>query len=222
MIEWVQFNVSDTCTLRCKDCHWFSEPVKVVETITGTDVLRFVEKWQPKIVQFSGGEPTLWKDLVSTVNVLKTRKVIISSNGTRPEIINQISRKVTLHLSIHRGVDIVAFRRTLDIAKEKQFTIKMATFDYPDNPLGVSVNQPNQMHIDDTDERIGCTATCAPSKIYFGSDGRAYVCEKGLRSKNEKFYAGFTVNDGVPVIESRKCTLDKSCLTASKEQMMEI
>ncbi len=218
---WVQFNVSDRCTLKCKDCHWFSQDVKIVESISKDDVLFFINRWKPIIVQFSGGEPTLWSDLCGTINKIPSKiQVIVNSNGNRPSILANINRKIKLDLSVHKGMDHKLFEQSVKIARQKKFKLNFASFNYFNNPFGIEVNQANQMKNIDR-EKIGKKVVCKPTKIYFGSDGRAYQCEKGLRTKDDLYYAGFSVRSGIPNQSTIRCIVDKLCLTVGNEQEME-
>lgn len=215
MFNWIQINVSDRCTLRCKDCHWFAQKVKVVETVTKDDVLFFINRWQPTIVQFSGGEPTLWPELVSTINEIPMSvKIILNSNGTRPKVIEEIKRQIKLSLSIHQQTDLELFAQTKKIATEKRFKVDFATFDLPDSSVEI-LRQQNQM---DIKGEVNKKVLCKPTKIYFGSDGKAYQCEKGLRTKDPAYFAGFTLRDGEPHQNARECITDHLCITTLDEQ----
>lgn len=217
MLDWIQINVSDKCNLCCNQCHWFSQPVKQMETVTPKDVISFVDTWHPRIVQFSGGEPTLWDGLVETINALNLRvKVILSTNGTRPEILENIKRPIKLNLSYHKGIDPSLFGQSVSVAKRKEFVFDVASFDRVGGPI--ELIQENQLDVSKNDPRIGKKVNCRPTKIYFGSDGRAYWCEKGLRSKADEFYAGFTLTIGIPRREFKQCKIDWFCCTAKDEQ----
>ena len=186
----VKFVVWDKCNLNCEECHWFSSPVKTINKVKGSNILSFINKWSPKRVCFTGGEPTLWPFLADTVNKIPTNvHVDVNTNGMRPDIISRIQRNIILRLSIHKKTNLMKFKKCEMIAKKKGFTIKYSTFDLPKNPLNVKAN-PNQMSVSKNDPRIGKKVICRPTTICFGSDERAYICEIGLRSKSDDYFAG--------------------------------
>ena len=211
----VKIYVTDKCNLHCAGCHWFSEAINEGNTITKKDILFFIKKWRPPAVCFTGGEPTLWPHLSETVNAIPLEtQVWINTNGSIPESIEALDRSVYIRLSRHKKTNAKKFEKTLAIAKNKGFAVYIVTFD---NPLPGVIVFANQLNIRDDDARIGKQVKCKPCRIYFGSDGNAYYCERGLRSKNPDLRMGFSLRHGKPRIKSKVCKADKFCLTASGE-----
>ena len=48
--------------------------------------------------------------------------------------------------------------------------------------------------------------------LYFGTDGTAYCCEKGLRSKDKKYSMGFHLDSGKVHSNYRQCIVCQDCL----------
>lgn len=65
---------------------------------------------------------------------------------------------------------------------------------------------------------VGKNIKCKPKAIYFGTDGRAYTCERGLRSKDERFYAGFTLTEGDTEVKYKECVVEEDCLSCLKTE----
>ena len=209
----VKIYITDKCNLHCKDCHWFSEPVKESNIVTREDILYFIEKWQPKEFCFTGGEPTLWPYLAETINSIPLTVALgLNTNGTHPEILDLIERPVTILLSYHKKTNRNVFNKSYNIIKDKGLKVTLATFDSPVDGFKIEANQ---LNISDDDKRIGKYVKCRPRQIYFGSDGRAYFCERGLRAKSDNLTMGFSLRDGIPSLKTRVCKANKSCLTAS-------
>jgi len=81
------------CNMRCPYCH-NPEIVKGKGNYSVEHVMEFLERRKGKLdgVVLSGGEVTLYKDIVNFIREIKKLgfKVKIDTNGTRPEIVKQL------------------------------------------------------------------------------------------------------------------------------------
>lgn len=207
----VKFHLTDECNIRCKNCHWFSQPVNPSGKMIGyTDYLTWIDKNMDKIkfITLSGGEPTLYPDFLKLINhIPETLKVRVYSNGTNPHILKQITRKnLELVVSRNRKVDAGFEERIRQLNRD----YRIQSFNQEDSTLADEVkfgeNESN-FHL------IGKTCLCKSRGIRFGADGYAYNCETGLRSKNGKYRTGLSLWNGVPGINELKCTIQKECLS---------
>lgn len=77
-----------------------------------------------------GGEPSLYYDLYNLTKNLLTfsRKVIVVTNGTKKEVINELPSDVSIDLSYH-GQDIETFLSVLHEIKKYHYTQVLCTLD---------------------------------------------------------------------------------------------
>lgn len=117
------------CNFRCPYCH---NPELVDETadeIPTVDVLAFLHSRMGKLdgVTISGGEPTMHDDLIPFIKEIKGMgfKVKLDSNGTRPDIIEQVQREklvdyIAMDIKAPFTVYERAIARPVDIEKIKK------------------------------------------------------------------------------------------------------
>lgn len=106
----VTFHLTDQCNLRCKECHWFSQPINTTDKfIDYRDYLNWIGKNKKMIrfIKLSGGEPTLYPDFLDLINNIPVKiRVRVNSNGTNVDILKQISRRnIELAISKNREVN---------------------------------------------------------------------------------------------------------------------
>jgi organic radical activating enzyme len=225
-----KFHVSDACNMRCNLCHWFSEEIIPMSKIKPNDIINFINRelyggTRIESVSFTGGEPTLWPGLAKVINAIppKIAKVIINTNGSGPRKLKEIERSVCLSISIHNEVDWIKMKECIDIAIRNRWEFYFSTFEgsveevtFPewfDYHVKTWTNQISQAKSILTC-MVGKRILCRPKFVYFATDGRAYVCEKGLRSKEDEYTEDFTLWKGNPTVRFRKCVADPSCLSS--------
>jgi len=113
----VDFDTEVSCTLftrgcnfRCPFCHNFEFVTgsdEDVHQIDDEDILDYLKSKVNKLtgVVITGGEPTIQKDLVETVQIIKNLgyKIKLDTNGTNPEVMINLIEK---HLIDYVAVDI--------------------------------------------------------------------------------------------------------------------
>lgn len=218
----VKFWVSDECNFRCGNCHWFSTEIKHISPPPPIDYINYINKNALNICEivFTGGEPTLWNGLADVINNSpeKIRKVI-NTNGSFPESLFAIKTKVTILASLHKQTDWDAIKRLIGLSNERGWGLGFAQFtgSLPELPGWFKA----RIYTEDEQVEAGAKLEylvgkeiyCKPRMIYIATDGNAYVCERGLRSKDEKFSAGFGLTWGETNIKFCKCNVDKNCLS---------
>lgn len=90
-----------TCNYRCPFCHNGDSVLGSHFSIPFDDILSFLKSRVGLVdaVVVSGGEPTLMDDLVSKIEQIKKLgfKIKLDSNGTNPEVLNELIRKNLLN-----------------------------------------------------------------------------------------------------------------------------
>jgi organic radical activating enzyme len=207
----VTFHLTDQCNIRCKDCHWFSQPINSSDRII--DYMNYLN-WininikKIKFIKLSGGEPTLYPDFLNLINNIPVKiRVRVNSNGTNIDALKQINRRnVELAISKNRKVN-PDFE---DNIKKLNFPYSIVSFNGSDACLKDEVKFGE-------DEKNFCLIDkpcfCSAKEIRFGSDGYAYNCETGLRSKNKLYQTGLSLWGGILCKYKLKCTIKKECLS---------
>jgi predicted glycosyltransferase len=224
----IYFHVSDVCNMHCPKCHWFSENINVQNKIKAEDLGNFLKreiKKGTKIgkVLFSGGEPSLWQDFGKSINLIpkEIKDVRVFTNGSFPDAFRMIKRNICMRISIHNNVNWDAIKDSIKLAKSKGWEIRFVGYEgaiegvkYPSwfkFPVTVKKEQ-----ISSSKELLkgllGKKIDCTPQKIYFGTDGRAYFCEKGLRTKAGCYAEDFSLWKGSIKRRAKRCIVDKSCI----------
>lgn len=214
--------------MRCPKCHWFSEKIKFMSKVKKNDIINFLKRTlqaniKIKKVFFTGGEPTLWPDLASTINEIPSRikEIVIFSNGSFPDKLKNINRKIYLRISIHNGLNWDKIKKCIKISEEKKWKLRFVSYrgaleqiKYPKwfkYEVTIKYEQ-----IEESKKRlkhlIGKKIMCRPIKVYFGTDGQAYYCEKGLREKSSIYAENFTLWKNLPNLRYKKCVVDESCI----------
>lgn len=207
----VTFHLTDKCNIRCKDCHWFSQPINTSDKIIHyRNYLDWINK-NIKMIRFiklSGGEPTLYPDFLNLINNIPVKiRVRVNSNGTNIDILKKISRKnIELAISQNRKVN-PDFEDTI---KRLNLPYSIVSFSDSDASLSNEVKfgeDKNNFHL------INKSCFCSAGEIRFGSDGHAYNCEIGLRSKNKTYRTGLSLWSGKLDKYKLKCIIKKECLS---------
>ncbi len=110
----VSFEVTDSCTCHCRHCD-HGGPVDYEPTMKPEDYRRYIKALHPGIVQVSGGEPLMRKDIVEIVRNIK------EPNGLVPYIIlvsnwSEMTRDLYLQL---RDAGVNQFSISLDFPDER-------------------------------------------------------------------------------------------------------
>lgn len=203
----VSFHLTDRCNLRCHDCHWFSGPITEPEKVpTVDDWLGWIEQYRNTFqsLRLTGGEPTMYSGFVELVNRIPTEvKLTICTNGTNLPALSKINRTVQLLVSRNRAVDDTFEANVRAIGHQTSFVTYMEGGRFH-NQL-----QEGRKFL----SLVGANGFCTPSYIRFGSDGHAYQCEVGLRTKAESIRSGFSLWSGNPTISTSRCTATTGCLS---------
>ena len=229
------FQVNDSCNYNCKSCHWFSDKINFVSPPSYKKYLNFLEKieWVDRVV-LSGGEPTLWSELHLFINNVGNNvgEFTIYTNGSNPNLLRKISkRNIYIRLSLHMETDWLQIQKILDLVEERNWDIKVFAYE-----ASLPIEIPNWFHLkikyskeqssdgfSKYQHLIGKQIYCQPRMLYFATDGIAYYCEKGLRSKNKKYSMGFNLDSGKIHANFHRCIVSRDCLGSFEtEQFIKI
>jgi organic radical activating enzyme len=203
----VKFHIIDSCNLRCKDCHWFSNDVITTNIANGVDYIDWFNKYKDVCdsIWITGGEPTMHPDFIEICNgVPHNIPLAVCSNGTNIKALTSIVRpNISLIVSVNRELPINFKEEIQNIGFEK---VKFATY------LGSGANMVNQLTTQNT-TLINKIGECKTREIQFASDGFSYFCEYGLRQKLEKLRTGFSLWGGIPNITPTRCMVVNECVT---------
>lgn len=208
-----KFHITDHCNLRCPGCHWFSGPINQPGFIDVDLVIAWCRKHADPLreVRLTGGEPTLHPDFVRLANTLCTfKRVRIWTNGTNLEALRAVSSKCRLGISLNRPVAPEHLAQLRALPHRMWFQSFTAAREH--NPAGARVLR-DQLRSNSSNLRIGMIGDCLPSSIRFASDGHAYFCETGLRSKEPRLRCGFSLTEGVPSLTAKRCRIEAGCLS---------
>lgn len=203
----VSFHLTDRCNLRCQDCHWFSGAITEPDKIPSVDdYLSWIDRWGQNFhtIRLTGGEPTMYSDFVDLVNLIPTtHQLLICTNGTNLPALAKINRPVNLLVSENRPV-WDGFENSI---KKLGHPVSFVTYldgGWLRNQLLDNIS---------ASSLVSCQGKCQPQYIRFGSDGYAYQCEIGLRSKNVNLRSGFSLWTGEPTIKPIRCIARSGCLS---------
>jgi uncharacterized radical SAM superfamily Fe-S cluster-containing enzyme len=210
----IAFHLTDKCNIRCDDCHWFSGEINEAEEVNYLDYLNFINNNIKLIesVRFSGGEPTLYSNFPILVDMVPREiKVFINTNGVNIEILNKIKRRKNIELIIgnNRETDNNFKTNIRLLGFNTTFVTYLANLNETKN----SRNQITESNIFDKKNLIGKNCLCSNNKIRFGSDGYAYICEIGLRTKDENLRCDFSLWEGTPKLTNINCILKDNCFS---------
>lgn len=207
----VTFHLTDQCNIRCKDCHWFSQPINPTDKLIDyRNYLNWIEKNKKMIrfIKLSGGEPTLYSDFVNLINNIPVEiKVRINSNGINIDVLKQINRR-NIELAISKNREVNSdFEDNLEKLK---IPYRIVSF------KGNNPNLKNEVKYGGNKELfylLGKPCFCSARETRFGADGYAYNCEIGLRSKDKAYQTGLSLWGGNLSKYKLKCTIKKECLS---------
>lgn len=220
----VKFYVSDRCSFRCDKCHWFSASVTTCDPPDPETYIQFL-KTNSHIheVSFTGGEPTLWKKLPLLINKLpvSVKRIIVYTNASNISLLEIVNRKIELGVSLHKETNWENIRQTIILAGRKNWKLSFIQFEASvpeDKPKWFCYNikkevEQQQAGYNKYKNLLEKEIFCQPKYIYMGTDGHAYMCERGTRSKSERFRAGFGLTYGEPEIKYYRCVVEKDCLS---------
>lgn len=205
----VVFHLTDRCNLYCEGCHWFSSKIKIVPETDWTHYNNWISRHSVTTIYLSGGEPTLYPDLLPLIHSIpETIMVIINTNGTMPLVLSKIKRKkLQLRVSENRPLNNPDFeKKIMDLGFPCNF--------YSFNGLGGKKNKENEL--ESGKDLIGRKIFCTPAKIRFASDGHAYCCEMGIRTKQIEYRSGFSLWEGTPHRSGKNCVITEKCASNFK------
>lgn len=207
----IAFHLSDACNLRCKDCHWFSQPIKPASKIIQVgEYLECIKRLRPEVVRLTGGEPFLYPYLEELLSEIPSEiKVNLFSNGTLLNSQN-LPRRSNLRLFISDN-DKLDKQQLLPLLEEFP-QVTFISF-LPEKEADITLkNQLKEGKL--LDALLHLNVVCSPTMLRFGTDGHAYYCECGLRSKDPDLRIPITLSEGVVDGFPKKfCKVQESCLS---------
>ena len=129
------WSITTKCNMNCSYCfskYDHAEEYHISDRLlerTITKIMRASKKYSIRLV-ILGGEPTLHPRLKEICErcLVFCRKVIIVTNGTKPEIIHNIPKEVSIDLSYH-GQDLSYFLPLIEELKKTHFTQILCVLD---------------------------------------------------------------------------------------------
>ncbi|KQC11225.1 MAG: hypothetical protein APR62_10310 [Smithella sp. SDB] len=207
----ITFHLTDKCNMRCENCHWFSQPINYTDKIIDyKNYLKWINKNKKKIrfIKLSGGEPTLYPDFLNLINNIPVKiRVRVNSNGTNTDILKKITRK-NIELAISKNRKVNPYFE--DNIKKLNLPYKIVSFNDRNACLHDEVKFGENWQ---NFYLIGKPCLCSAKETRFGSDGHAYNCEIGLRSKNKMYQTGLSLWGGNLSKYKLKCVIKKECLS---------
>jgi hypothetical protein len=221
----VSINVTDRCNFRCAACHWFSDAVTTTFEQKTEDYLAFFRRVGPiDRLQITGGEPTVWPGFAELINRLPDSidTIAVFTNGSRLREIQNIRRNnVYLRISLHAETDLATVAAIVAMAKTRAWRIKICSFgreigsNRPKEFAGLTINyQEDQtaVGVQHYGHLLGKRVLCKPKMAYFATDGKAYCCEHGLRTKDSSYAYSFDLWAGQVSLPFVECTVKSTCL----------
>jgi len=202
----IAFHISDDCNIRCSQCHWFSGVInKPKELIEYTDYINFINKFPHYKYKISGGEPTLYPQFTELVNnIPENISLSICTNGINLDVLKTIKRKVHLYVSLNRKIDNKFFNKIESLGHIVSYSTFIGIYKNISNELE-NIEKLKTLNI----ENKSCL--CQPLIIRFASDGWAYNCETGIRTKDIKYRLPFSLWEGIPSCDQFKCIIKGEC-----------
>jgi MoaA/NifB/PqqE/SkfB family radical SAM enzyme len=115
----VSFEVTDSCTCWCKHCD-HGGPQDNVKNLKPTDYRRYMEALKPAVVQVSGGEPLMRRDIVDVVRNIKDT----STGMPYTILVSNWSQMTEDRYAALREVGIDQFSVSLDFPDERHDTFR--------------------------------------------------------------------------------------------------
>jgi uncharacterized radical SAM superfamily Fe-S cluster-containing enzyme len=205
----ISFHLTDDCNIRCKECHWFSDKIMNSGYIPYNVYIDWINNniQQIKRIRLTGGEPTMYKDFVNLVNNIPDKIWIrVNSNGLNIDKLSQIKNrnKLELVISINRPITSEFKQKILDL---EIYETRFVTF-HGDNPdMTNEVTNAKQFELQNIENK---KCKCRSKLIRFGSDGYAYNCEIGLRTKNPNLRTGLSLWNN-NFCDNINCAITKNC-----------
>lgn len=139
--------VTYRCNAHCQMCHIWKFPSKVEEEFS-PNVLESLPSGQSKI-NITGGEPTLRRDLIDIVEILKpkTSRLEIISNGSYPDRLLQIARRhpdMTFRISLEGLPKISDEIRGLENGFDRGLRAILGLLDLGVKDVGISMTISDQ------------------------------------------------------------------------------
>jgi hypothetical protein len=214
----VAFHLTDRCQLQCKDCHWFSAPVREVPDLPESEWIAWLRRHVDEIsrLRLTGGEPTLFRrwDAIALEAMGLGMDLEICTNGVAIEEVETWAKSCVAFRTPGRclvTVNITPPRETTQGIRWRWAGIGMLV-----GRVAIRSIDPdaNQLTMADA-SLVGKHVQCRPSTVRFAADGRAYQCEEGLRSKRDDLATGHTLwSRATPVLAHRECIVGDSCPSA--------
>ena len=216
----VSFHLTDDCQLRCVDCHWFSGPITPSRPRPPAAYIQWSERWKPAEIRLTGGEPALYPGLDELVLGLHCQKLVLCTNGESLDTLSGLPAREGVEMWVGRNREVdEQFERTLQaIGVAKGWRVGFVTY------RGPLAEVRNEVACgEDLTELLGSRVSCQTRRIRFASDGWAYNCEVGLRTKDERLRCGFGLDQGTPEISTKVCVVEEGCLSCFvNEQAYEV
>jgi organic radical activating enzyme len=214
----IKFILSDRCNLKCTDCHWFSGEITDPGFIDADATISWCHQHLKLIsnIKLTGGEPTLHPEFVRLANSLQELRtpITVYSNGTNLEKLRGIVKPCNLYVGINRPISPSLRNELKNLHHHVHLQSYLKAYaDENDKRLR------NQLAVEPSlAQNIDKQVNCHSNTIRFATDGHAYQCEVGLRSKDPRLRCSFSLRDGLPSVQPLRCRISKECVSNFPEE----
>lgn len=205
----VSFHLSDVCNLNCENCHWFSDEIIVHPEIPHIKYIDWIKQYRIDQVRLTGGEPLLYSEIEELIEKIpSTVNIELFTNGTLISSKNIVDRKnLKLYVGINRDVELSFFEEI----KKQYKNVVFISFQSRSNCIHI---KDQLKEVTKFNGYIGKQINCLPKMIRFGTDGKSYFCETGLRTKKANLQLPFSLFEGIPILPiNHLCQVSATCLS---------
>ncbi len=110
--ENITFFITNRCNAKCKHCFYWKSLNMNIEELSIQDIRKFVSSLQNRveILLVTGGEPLMRQDIYEIIELFykinKTKKIHITSNGSMPEKLYFLCKKILKNMNLELSVQI--------------------------------------------------------------------------------------------------------------------
>lgn len=205
--------LTDRCNLRCKGCHWFSGEVLNPGDVDADAAIDWCKKNARRVrnLVLTGGEPTLHERCAEIADKasLVGMSVVINTNGARLDVLREIKRPCSIVIGLNRVEPESWNKEVAVLPAHLRVTLQTYRQQYMTRP-GMRLVR-DQM--DGLPVGSGVAGTCSPKVLTFGTDGYAYRCEVGLRTKDPQLRTGASLWGGSLNVPPLVCHTTAECLS---------
>lgn len=130
------WSITTKCNMSCYYCFSKHDHLNSSEDMTIQvkqavfDRLKELQEKQSVRLVILGGEPTLYNELYELCHeaIPLCRKVVVVTNGTRPEVIEKLPNEISIDLSYH-GQELEHFKKIIDRIRKTKFLQVLCVLD---------------------------------------------------------------------------------------------